>query len=100
MIVAALDATFQRKAFGRVLELIPIAEKVTKLSAVCVVCNDDAFFTQRISEDKEVEVIGSNDIYRAVCRKCFHENIKKDAVKEVDKSKIRLTENESAITEK
>ena len=79
MIVAALDATFQKKAFGRVLDLIPVAEKVTKLSAVCVICSKDAFFTQRISEDKEVEII-RNDIYRAVCRKCFHTEIEKDPI--------------------
>jgi len=81
VIVAALDATFQRKPFGRVLELIPMAEKITKLSAVCVVCNSDAFFTQRISEDSQVELIGGNDIYRAVCRKCFYESTKKDESK-------------------
>ena len=77
-----------------------MAEKVTKLSAVCVVCNKDAFFTQRISEDKEVEVIGSDDIYRAVCRKCFHDYIKENEIKEEEKLKLLLIESERALTEK
>jgi thymidine kinase len=36
VIIAALDGTFQRKPFGNILNLIPKAEKVTKLNAVCV----------------------------------------------------------------
>ena len=36
--------TFQRKPFGSVLELIPVAELVTKLTAVCMVCFKDASF--------------------------------------------------------
>ena len=31
VIISALDATFERKAFGRILELVPLAEKITKL---------------------------------------------------------------------
>jgi thymidine kinase len=40
VIVAALDGTFQRKPFGKVLELIPLAEDVTKLTAVCMICQN------------------------------------------------------------
>lgn len=38
VIVAALDATFQRKPFGNIISLVPLAEKVYKLTAVCVYC--------------------------------------------------------------
>jgi len=38
VIVAALDGTFQRKSFGNIINLLPVAEKVIKLSAVCVYC--------------------------------------------------------------
>ena len=34
VVVSALDGTFQRQPFGRVLELVPLAEHVSKLSAV------------------------------------------------------------------
>lgn len=34
VVIAALDGTFERKPFGRVLELIPLAESITKLDAV------------------------------------------------------------------
>mgnify|MGYP001055552487 CR=1 FL=1 len=73
VIVAALDGTFQRKPFGKVLNLVPLAETVTKLSAVCVMCQDDAAFSVRLSNETAVEVIGGADKYIAVCRTCYHE---------------------------
>lgn len=54
VIVAGLDGTFQRKPFGRILELIPLAEKVIKLSAVCMYCSKDAPFTQRTVDNCEI----------------------------------------------
>lgn len=71
VIVSALDGTFQRKPFNDVLCLIPRAEIVIKLTAVCMVCNEDAHFSKRIVEAGEVEVIGGADKYIAVCRDCF-----------------------------
>lgn len=38
VIVAALDSTFERKPFGRICEMIPLAETVDKLTAVCYSC--------------------------------------------------------------
>jgi thymidine kinase len=32
---------------GHVLELVPMSEHVTKLSAVCIMCRRDAAFTTR-----------------------------------------------------
>ena len=74
VVVAALDGTFQRKPFGNILSLIPLAEEVTKLKAVCMNCFDEAAFSKRITSDDEgkVEVIGGADKYMAVCRACFH----------------------------
>ncbi|XP_013869453.1 thymidine kinase, cytosolic [Austrofundulus limnaeus] len=71
IIVAALDGTFQRKPFGNILNLIPLAESVVKLHAVCMQCYKDAAYTKRIGAEKEVEVIGGADKYQAVCRKCY-----------------------------
>lgn len=58
VLVSALDGTFERKPFGRILKLVPLAEKVIKLRAICVNCGDDAPFTKRICENKEVELLG------------------------------------------
>jgi len=74
IIVAALDGTFQRKPFGNVLNLVPLAEEVTKLSAVCMMCYRAASFSKRIGSEMEVELIGGSDKYVAVCRYCYHQN--------------------------
>ena len=36
------------------LNLIPLAESVVKLKAVCMVCFNDAAFTKRLGAEKEV----------------------------------------------
>lgn len=57
VVIAALDGTFQRKAFASILELIPLSEHVVKLNAVCMTCFGDGSFTKRISADKEVHYV-------------------------------------------
>ncbi|XP_076001614.1 thymidine kinase, cytosolic [Genypterus blacodes] len=71
VIVAALDGTFQRKPFGNILSLVPLAESVVKLNSVCMECYREAAYTKRLGAETEVEVIGGADMYRAVCRKCY-----------------------------
>ncbi|XP_009075904.1 PREDICTED: thymidine kinase, cytosolic, partial [Acanthisitta chloris] len=71
VIVAALDGTFQRKAFGNILNLVPLAESVVKLNAVCMECFREASYTKRLGVEREVEVIGGADKYHSVCRACY-----------------------------
>uniref|UniRef100_A0A2K5Z043 Thymidine kinase n=1 Tax=Mandrillus leucophaeus TaxID=9568 RepID=A0A2K5Z043_MANLE len=71
VIVAALDGTFQRKPFGTILNLVPLAESVVKLTAVCMECFREAAYTKRLGTEKEVEVIGGADKYHSVCRLCY-----------------------------
>lgn len=71
VIVAALDGSYQRTAFGDILNLIPLAESVIKLTAVCMSCYREASFTKRIGLEKELEVIGGPEKYMAVCRSCY-----------------------------
>ncbi|KAF2975812.1 hypothetical protein EK904_005888, partial [Melospiza melodia maxima] len=71
VIVAALDGTFQRKAFGSILNLVPLAESVVKLNAVCMECFREASYTKRLGAEREVEVIGGADKYHSVCRACY-----------------------------
>lgn len=74
VIVAALDATFERKPFGNICQLVPLAENIHKLSAVCLSCSEEAFFTYKHSHQTgEVNDIGGIDKYIPVCRKCFME---------------------------
>jgi thymidine kinase len=71
VIVSGLDGDFERKPMGRILELIPYCNKVTKLNAFCCKCANGtlAQFSMRTNNKKEQKDI-SND-YIAVCRKHY-----------------------------
>ena len=75
VIVSGLDGDFQRKPFGDILRLIPHAESVTKLRALCKVCNDGTpgCFTKRIVEGNEQKLVGGVEAYIPVCRKHYHD---------------------------
>ena len=70
LIIVGLDGDFQRKPFGDILNLIPISDKVSKFNAFCKLCNDGtpANFTKRCINNNTQELVGSDDIYMAVCR--------------------------------
>jgi thymidine kinase len=76
VIVAGLDGDFKRQKFGDILSLIPHAESVTKLHALCLKCNDGtkAYFTKRINKDNTSQTyVGTHEDYVAVCRYHFNQ---------------------------
>ncbi|KAK6917845.1 Thymidine kinase [Dillenia turbinata] len=71
LIVAGLDGDYLRRSFGQVLDIIPLADTVTKLTARCEVCNRQAFFTLRKTDETQKELIGGADVYMPVCRQHY-----------------------------
>ena len=73
VIAAGLDGDSNREPFGDVLRLIPYAEKVTKLSAFCKICQDGtpAFFTKRVTKCNDKVIVGSEDKFIATCRRHY-----------------------------
>jgi thymidine kinase len=72
--VCGLDGDSNRNKFGQMLDLIPICDKVTKLRSLCVICKNGtkAPFTLRTTSiNREQVLIGSEDVYKPVCRKCY-----------------------------
>ncbi len=76
IIIAGLDMDWQGNPFGPIPYLMAIAEKVTKLTAVCQSCGADAHFSYRITAESELIVIGAKEKYIPLCRTCFNERIK------------------------
>ena len=72
VLLAGLDMTFEAEPFGPVPALMAMADKVTKLSAVCMVCGGSAIHTQRLSPSQELVVVGAAGLYEARCRAHFH----------------------------
>lgn len=75
VIVAGLDQTFEAKPFAPMHVLMAMAEQVTKLSAVCVVCGEEASRTFRKGQSKDLIVVGATESYEARCRRCYHEGM-------------------------
>jgi thymidine kinase len=71
VIVSALDSNFKKEAFGKILDLIPKCEEVTKLKAVCMICFKEASFSKRICKNEDEILIGGSNEYISVCRKCY-----------------------------
>lgn len=71
VIIAGLDMTFAGEPFGPIPKLMAVADEVTKLSAVCMVCGAPAIHTQRLGSSQELVVVGAAGLYEARCRKCF-----------------------------
>ncbi len=71
IILAGLDTTFTAEPFGPIPSLMAIADEVSKLSAVCMVCGQPAIHTQRLGSSQELVVVGAAGVYEARCRACF-----------------------------
>jgi thymidine kinase len=70
--ICGLDGDFERKKFGEILDLIPLCDKVNKLTSLCSICKNGTpgIFSMRITNEKEQTVIGSEN-YLPVCRICY-----------------------------
>jgi thymidine kinase len=71
ILLAGLDTTFNAEPFGPIPALMAIADEVTKLSAVCMVCGAPAIHTQRLGQSQELVLVGATGLYEARCRTHF-----------------------------
>lgn len=90
VVVAGLDMDYRGWPFGPMPQLLAIAEQVTKLSAICVVCGAPATRSQRISFSEETVLVGAQDSYEARCRAHHHaeSELKKNLNKFVKTAKV------------
>ena len=74
--IAGLDGDFSRNKFGQILDLVPMCDKITKLTALCSMCKDGTLgiFSMRLTKETQQMVIGS-DNYIPVCRHCYTTNM-------------------------
>ena len=68
VIVAGLDGDFRRKKFGQLLDVVPLADSVIKVTGKCHLCSRKSIFSFRISADDRQEVVGGGDKYIPTCR--------------------------------
>jgi thymidine kinase len=75
VICAGLDMDFRGQPFGPMPKLLSVAESVTKLQAVCVVCGQAASRSQKVVGDTSVVAVGAKEMYEARCRFCHEPNV-------------------------
>jgi thymidine kinase len=75
--VAGLDGDFQRNMFGSILQLIPLCDKVDKLTSLCGICKDGTrgIFSRRITSETVQTLVGGSANYIPVCRSCYEKHI-------------------------
>jgi thymidine kinase len=72
VIVAGLDMDYKRQPFGQMPNLLAVADYITKLHAICVVCGNIANYSYRTTVDEAQLLLGAKDKYEPRCRHCYH----------------------------
>ena len=76
VILAGTDTDFRGEPFGSMAQLMAVAEEVTKLRAICVICGELACRNQRLVDGKPARwdsptiMVGGRESYEARCRHC------------------------------
>ena len=76
-VVAGLDVTFTGQPFEPLPTLMALAERVDKLTSICVVCGADAIYHARVASTPSAdprlvtENVGGLETYQARCRRHF-----------------------------
>jgi thymidine kinase len=74
VLAAGLDMDFKGEPFGPMPVLMSLAEDVSKLHAICMVCGNEASRTQRLVNgkparyDDPIVIVGASEMYEARCR--------------------------------
>ena len=76
VVLVGLDGDADRKPFGQLLDCVPLADEVEKLSALCKRCGDGtpALFTHCRQSKTEQVCVGGAEMFESLCRKHFNES--------------------------
>lgn len=83
--LVGLDGDSNRRPFGELLDCIPLADRVERLTAFCRRCANGtpAPFTYRRNGPHDQQVIvGGHDRYIALCRECYHLEFVRESTRE------------------
>ena len=72
-VVVGLDGDSERRPFGHMLEIIPLAEDVVKYKALCKLCGDgtEAAFTFAHAPTATTVCVGGEERYVPLCRRHY-----------------------------
>ena len=79
--IAGLNLTSDKKPFGKMGDLMCIADNIKMMTSICEVCkNDNAVYSYYKGRKEHDIVIGDSD-YIPVCRKCYEILLKREVEK-------------------
>jgi thymidine kinase len=102
VICAGLDMDFRGQPFGPMPKLLAVAENVTKLSAVCVVCGGPATRSQKTAGPSGTVAVGAKEMYEARCRFCHEPDLSSELAAPVSSNQpsiLNLTLGKEILTE-
>ncbi len=73
VIAAGLSQTSEGRPFGCMPQLLALADSITSVYGVCVVCGEPATKPFALTAKTEDVVVGGGEKYEARCRKCWLE---------------------------
>ena len=71
IIIAGLDRDYKAIPFGPIANLLAHADYITKLSAICMACGNQATYSQRLTNEDNQILVGESEKYEARCRNCY-----------------------------
>lgn len=87
VIIAGLDMDYKGVPFGPIPALCAIADKVTKVHAICVKCGHLAYVSHRLSKSDKRVLLGEQDKYEPLCRKCYQKALEEEAKEAEEQNK-------------
>lgn len=69
--ISGLDTDYLQRKFPEIERVLPVSDNIERLTANCSVCGNEAEFTKRKIESDELILIGGNDFYEPVCKRCI-----------------------------
>lgn len=71
--ISGLNLTAERKPFGKMPELLCIADNVSMLTAICDNCKSENAVYSYFKGGKDTDIVIGDKEYMPLCRKCFEE---------------------------
>jgi len=72
-LIIGLNGDSKRRPFGQMLEILPYADSIVHMNAMCMQCRDGTpgMFSHCKVESPEQISIGGANIYETLCRRCY-----------------------------
>lgn len=96
VIVAGLDQDYLAQPFEPIPQLMAVAEHVTKLHAICMVCGAPANYSQRLTANDQRVLLGAQNVYEPRCRRCYDPTLSSPSLTAATENQVPAADTPSA----